>query len=180
MAGDKDYYKILGVAQNASDDEIKKKYRELAHKHHPDRPGGDEARFKEINEAYQTLSDKQKRQQYDMFRRYGAGGQFRPGAAGGSPFGGYDFNFDFGGGQTGGFGSLDDLLREFFVGMGGAGVHFGAQGRTRTKASPTFRFEYQGPNNMHVTLDLTGAKEVTPKMKQMVDEFMQKFFKEIK
>ena len=180
---DKDYYTVLGVNQNASDEEIKKKYRELAHKYHPDRPGGDEARFKELNEAYQTLSDKQKRQQYDMFRQYGGKGQFRPGARG-SPFGnagfGGDFNFDFGGGDMGGFGSLDDLLREFFVGMGGAGVHFGSQGRTRTQPRQTFRFEYQGPNNMHVTLDLTGAKEVTPKMKQMVDEFMQKFFKEIK
>ncbi len=174
---EKDYYKILGVSESAPDDEIKKKYRELAHKYHPDRPGGDEKKFKEINEAYQTLSDKQKRSQYDMFRRYG-------GAQGGQGAPGFDFSFDFGtnpfGAGMGGVGSLDDLLREFFVGMGGGSAHFGAGSRTRTQPRQTFRFEYQGPNNMHITLDLTGAKEVTPKMKQMVDEFMQRFFREIK
>ena len=81
----KDLYSILGVDKNASDDEIKKAYRKLAHKHHPDKKGGDEAKFKEINGAYQTLSDKQKRGQYDQFGQTfegasnGAGG----GAAGG-------------------------------------------------------------------------------------------------
>ncbi|HSA08714.1 MAG TPA: DnaJ domain-containing protein, partial [Candidatus Moranbacteria bacterium] len=64
-----DYYKILGVNKNASDDEIKKAYRKLAHQHHPDKQGGDSNKFKEINEAYQVLSDKTKRQQYDQFGR---------------------------------------------------------------------------------------------------------------
>jgi len=59
----KDYYKILGVARNASKEEIKKAFRELAHKYHPDK-GGDPARFKEINEAYQVLSDDKKRAEY--------------------------------------------------------------------------------------------------------------------
>jgi molecular chaperone DnaJ len=63
----KDYYKILGVERNASADEIKKAYYKLAHEHHPDKKGGSEARFKEVNEAYQTLSDKDKRAQYDRF-----------------------------------------------------------------------------------------------------------------
>ncbi len=63
----KDYYEILGVSKNASDDEIKKAYRRLAHKYHPDKAGGEEAKFKEINEAYQVLSDKQKRSHYDQF-----------------------------------------------------------------------------------------------------------------
>ncbi len=63
----KDYYKILGVSRDASEEEIKKAYRRLAHKYHPDKPGGDEQKFKEINEAYQVLSNKEKRAQYDRF-----------------------------------------------------------------------------------------------------------------
>src|SRR5258708_6111622 len=63
----KDYYKVLGVQQAASEDEIKKAYRRLAHKYHPDKSGGDENKFKEISEAYQVLSDKTKRAQYDRF-----------------------------------------------------------------------------------------------------------------
>ena len=63
----KDYYKILGVSRSASKDEIKKAYRKLAHKYHPDKEGGDEAKFKEINEAYQILSDENKRSQYDRY-----------------------------------------------------------------------------------------------------------------
>ncbi|EKE19203.1 MAG: hypothetical protein ACD_9C00095G0005, partial [uncultured bacterium] len=62
-----DYYKVLGVDKNSSDDEIKKAYRKLAHKFHPDKSGGDAEKFKEINAAYQVLSDKSKRQQYDQF-----------------------------------------------------------------------------------------------------------------
>ncbi|MDD5098374.1 MAG: molecular chaperone DnaJ [Candidatus Pacebacteria bacterium] len=64
---EKDYYKILGVEKSATQDEIKKAYYKLAHEHHPDKKGGNEARFKEVNEAYQTLSDKDKRSQYDQF-----------------------------------------------------------------------------------------------------------------
>ncbi len=71
-----DYYKILGVDRNASQDEIKKAFRKLAHKYHPDKEGGDEKKFKEINEAYQVLSNPEKRKQYDQFGRTfdGAGG----------------------------------------------------------------------------------------------------------
>ena len=61
-----DYYEVLGVTKSASQDEIKKAFHKLAHKYHPDK-GGDEKKFKEINEAYQVLSDAQKRQQYDQF-----------------------------------------------------------------------------------------------------------------
>lgn len=99
----KDYYEILGVGKSASDDEIKKAYRKLAHKYHPDKSGGDEAKFKEINEAYQVLSDKNKRAQYDQF------GQTFQGAGGGQGFGGFDFsNFDFDGfSRQGGGGGIN-------------------------------------------------------------------------
>ncbi|HXF28720.1 MAG TPA: DnaJ domain-containing protein, partial [Chlamydiales bacterium] len=63
-----DYYEILGVTKQASQDEIKKAFHKLAHKYHPDK-GGDEKKFKEINEAYQVLSNAEKRQQYDQFGR---------------------------------------------------------------------------------------------------------------
>ena len=79
------YYDVLGVSKGASDDEIKKAYRKLAHKHHPDKTGGDETKFKEINEAYQTLSSKSKRQQYDQFGQTFSG-------AGGAGAGGFDFS----------------------------------------------------------------------------------------
>lgn len=95
-----DYYSSLGVDKKASQDEIKKAFRKKAHEHHPDK-GGDAAKFKEINEAYQTLSDPQKRQQYDTFGA--AGPQGHPG--GGFDFGGASqgFEFNFGGG---GFGDI--------------------------------------------------------------------------
>lgn len=96
----KDYYEVLGVSKNASDDEIKKAYRKLAVKYHPDKnPGNKEAeeKFKEISEAHEVLSDKQKRARYDQFGHAGVGGN---GGMGGNPFqgGGFqNFNFDFGG-----------------------------------------------------------------------------------
>src|SRR3954470_17181627 len=82
-----DYYEILGITKGASQDEIKKAFHKLAHKYHPDK-GGDEAKFKEINEAYQVLSDAQKRQQYDQF-----GQTFNQ--PGGQPGGGWDFNWSW-------------------------------------------------------------------------------------
>lgn len=90
----KDYYKMLGVDKNASEEDVKKAYRKLAHQHHPDKKGGDEAKFKEINEAYQVLSDKQKRSQYDTFgSNFNAGGG---GAPPGGGFGGFEWNVNFG------------------------------------------------------------------------------------
>src|SRR3990167_4481798 len=85
----KDYYKILGVNKNASQDEIKKAFRKLAHAYHPDKKGGDEQRFKEASEAYAILSDEKKRAQYDAV---GSGSFSGFGGAGFDP---RDFGFDF-------------------------------------------------------------------------------------
>lgn len=115
----KDYYKILGVDKGASEEEVKRAFRKLAHKYHPDK-GGDEKKFKEINEAYQVLSNKEKRSQYDRFGQvFSAGGGPAYGGEGGGPFGfGQnpfgDVKFDFGGD----FGDLGDIFDAFFEGMG--------------------------------------------------------------
>ena len=109
----KDYYKILGVSKDASQEEIKKAYYKLAHKYHPDK-GGDEKKFKEINEAYQVLSDKNKRAQYDRFGRVFEGEAGQGGTEGGFDFGSFWRNFsdqsDFG--FTGP--DLEDILGDFF------------------------------------------------------------------
>jgi molecular chaperone DnaJ len=105
----KDYYQILGVEKSASKEEIKRAFRKLAHKYHPDKSGGDEAKFKEANEAYQVLSDEQKRAQYDQF---GSTGGFS-GQGGG--FGGFDFsNFARQGGAQFDFG---DIFGDIFGGQ---------------------------------------------------------------
>lgn len=88
----KDYYKILGVEKSASQDEIKKAFRKLALEHHPDKTGGKDEKFKEINEAYSTLSDAKKRQQYDTFGSAGPGAGFGGGQGAGQGFGGFDFS----------------------------------------------------------------------------------------
>ncbi|MEK7147971.1 MAG: DnaJ C-terminal domain-containing protein [Patescibacteria group bacterium] len=111
----KDYYKILGVNKNASEEDIKKAFRKLAHVYHPDKSGGDEAKFKEVSEAYGVLSDKKKRAQYDNFGGAGAGG-FGGNGTGFDPSG---FGFDFSGfGGTAGFdtGDLSDILSSIFGG----------------------------------------------------------------
>lgn len=113
----KDYYQILGVKKDATEEEIKKAFRKLAHAHHPDKSGGDEAKFKEVSEAYSVLSDKKKRQQYDAYGSAGAGaGGFNYGGAGFDPS---QFGFDFSGfGGQQGFdsGDLGDILSSIFGG----------------------------------------------------------------
>ncbi len=115
----KDYYEILGVSKDASQEEIKKAFRKLAQKYHPDKPGGDEKKFKEISEAYSVLSDEKKRKQYDMFGAAGAAGA----GDAGFDFGGFDFSqfqnagFDFSQFQSSGQSvefDLGDIFAEFF------------------------------------------------------------------
>lgn len=130
-----DYYQILGVEPNASDDEIKRAFRKLAREHHPDRHHGAdkakaEARFKEISAAYDVLSDPTKRQQYDQMRAYfSSGGRSGPGM-GGNPFGGGPFGSGPFGGARGFESTLnwEDLLSAFFTGGGmGTRPDFGTQ-----------------------------------------------------
>jgi molecular chaperone DnaJ len=118
------YYELLGVSKGATDDEIKKAYRKMAHKYHPDKSGGDEAKFKEVNQAYQVLSDKSKRQQYDQFGQTFEGGSGSTGGGqgfGGQGFGGFDFSgFQGFGGQDGGFEfggeGFEDIFSNIFGG----------------------------------------------------------------
>lgn len=109
----KNYYDILGIPKSATEDDIKKAFRKLAQKYHPDKKGGDEAKFKEASEAYAVLSDKKKRAEYDTYGKSFAGG----GPSGG--FGGFDFsNFQGfqGAGQDGVEFDLGDIFGEFFGG----------------------------------------------------------------
>jgi molecular chaperone DnaJ len=115
MATKRDYYEVLGVSKDASADEIKKAFRRKAIEYHPDKQGGDEAKFKEVNEAYEVLKDPSKKQRYDQFGHAGVGGN------GGNPFEGFggfgggggqyqNVNFDFG--DLG----LGDIFGSFFGG----------------------------------------------------------------
>lgn len=131
MAVKRDYYEVLGVEKTASEEEIKKAYRKLAKKYHPDMNQGDkgaEAKFKELNEAYEVLSDKDKKARYDQFGHagvdpngFGGAGGFGSGGFGGGGFGGF-----------GGSGGFEDIFDMFF---GGAGGGFGGGG-ARRKSGP--------------------------------------------
>ena len=160
----RDYYEVLGVPKNASDDEIKKAYRKLAVKYHPDKNPGDkeaEAKFKEINEAHDVLSDKQKRARYDQFGHAGVGGASGGGGYGGfsgNPFGGFggqSFNFDFGGG------GLDDILGSLF-GFGAAGSRRPRRGADyQTSVTLTFEEAIFGTTKS-VTVDGASLKVKIP------------------
>lgn len=115
----RDYYKILGIKRDASEEDIKKAYRRLAHQFHPDKKGGNEEKFKEINEAYQVLSNKEKKAQYDRFGRifdHSTGrGQTGPFDFRMDPFG---FEFGFNPADFENFGNITDIFDMFFEGLG--------------------------------------------------------------
>ena len=156
---EKDYYKTLGVAKGASADEIKKSYRKLARKYHPDANEGDakaEERFKEISEAYNVLSDEKRRKEYDEARTLFGGGPRMPGSGGTG--GGYNFDLgDLFGNTTGAAGSrLGDLLGGVF-GRGGGTTTQQARPRrgadVETETSLSFSDSIEGAT---VSLRLTG------------------------
>lgn len=114
LSAKRDYYEVLGINKGASDDEIKKAYRKLAKKYHPDLNQGDksaEQKFKEVNEAYDVLSDKTKKARYDQFGHAGTDSNYGGGGGGYSYYGGNPFGDDF---------DLGDIFGSFFGGFGGA------------------------------------------------------------
>jgi molecular chaperone DnaJ len=147
MATKRDYYDILGVPKSASQDEIKRAYRKQAVKVHPDKTGGDDTKFKELGNAYETLSDPQKRAAYDQFGADGPQGfPGGGGQAGGAGFGGFDFNgagFDF-----------SDILNQFMGGQQNRGGRQ-QQGGRDLEVGLTIEFKEAvfGAEKM-VTLDL--------------------------
>lgn len=149
MATTRDYYDILGVSKSATADEIKRAYRKAAMEHHPDKHGGDDAKFKELGEAYEVLKDPQKRSSYDQFGHAGAQGNPFGGGGGGQQYsGGFDFNgagFDF-----------SDILNQFMGGAGGGGGRRGpARGRD-LEVSVTVEFTeavFGAEKDITITLD---------------------------
>jgi molecular chaperone DnaJ len=131
---DKDFYKVLGVSKDVSEAELKKTYRKLSRKYHPDTNPGDakaEAKFKEISEAYSVLSDSNERAEYDQMRAMGPGPRFNPGAGGGQGFPG-----GFNGGNMGGAG-FEDVFANLF---GGGGFNRGPQRGSDLTMSTTLDF----------------------------------------
>ena len=141
MAQNKDFYAVLGVSASATQDDIKKQYRKLAARYHPDKNPNDPKaadRFKEISEAYQVLGDAERRKQYDQMRQLGAFGGFggggrpgaRPGAGAGAP-GGAEGNFHFEDFDIGGLGGLGDIFSSMFGGGGGGNARARSRGPER-------------------------------------------------
>ncbi|MFZ5352897.1 MAG: molecular chaperone DnaJ [Bacillota bacterium] len=132
MATKRDYYEVLGISKGASEDDIKKAFRKLAKQYHPDvNPGNKEAeaKFKEVNEAYEVLSDKDKKAKYDQFGHAGVDPNGFGGAGGFGGFGGFD---------GGGFGDLGDIFNMFFDGTG-----FGGSSRKRSGPAKGADLKYE-------------------------------------
>jgi len=157
----KDYYNILGIAENASKADIKKAFRSLAKKYHPDRNQGDktaEAKFKDISEAYDVLNDDKKRQQYDMMRKYGA---FAGTGGPGGGAGGFDFsnfsNGSFSAEDLGGFGSFADIFSSIF---GGNDI-FGRAARAGTGRGSRVRPTATRGNDLSLTLSISFEESIS-------------------
>ncbi len=130
---DKDFYKVLGVSKDVSEAELKKTYRKLSRKYHPDTNPGDskaEAKFKEISEAYSVLSDSKERAEYDQMRAMGPGPRFNPGAGGQQYSGGFPGGANMGGG-------FEDVFANLF---GGGGFNRGPQRGADLSMSTTLDF----------------------------------------
>lgn len=142
----KDYYAILGVSKTASAEEIKKAFRKLALKYHPDRNPGDEAaeaKFKEASEAYEVLSDPEKRQKYDNY------GQYWKQASQGSGFGRSTTNVDVGGFDFGQYGSFEDFVNDLLGGLGG-GARTGRTGAYNYGGNTSTNWsDYQTPGGFN-------------------------------
>lgn len=152
MAEKRDYYEVLGVGRNATDDELKKAYRKLAKQYHPDANPGDEAaaqKFAEISEAYSVLSDKQKRSQYDQFGH----AAFNGGAGGAGGFGGFDFSGDMGD-------IFGDIFGDFFGGGRSSARRNGPMKGANISATVRIKFE-EAVFGVEKELELT-MKETCP------------------
>ena len=183
----KDYYEILGIKRGASDSEIKSAYRKLARKYHPDvnKTKEAEAKFKEINEAYEVLGDKAKRQRYDSLgANWQGGADYTPPPGfenfGFNPNGGSYQQFNFGGGDMGGF---SDFFSSLFGDMMGAGAQtrggfggfdFGSMGQEAPRSRRTQRTARTKKEDLDITLnlnvtakDLFGSEPITVRYNNM-------------
>jgi curved DNA-binding protein len=164
MAANRSYYDVLGVPKTATTDEIKKAFRKLARKHHPD-AGGDESKFKEINEAYEVLSDEKKRQEYDDYGRY-MGGQGAADHSGGGSRNAQTYTYNT---SAAGW---EDIFGGSDPSGGGWGDFFGGFGAGRSS-----RREPEKGRDVQVTLDITFEeaytgveKKVTVRIPEVGDE----------
>lgn len=156
----KDYYNVLGVKKDATKEEIKKAFHKLAHTYHPDKNGGDDKKFKEVNEAYQVLSDDKKRSNYDQFGSADMGG-FGGGQQGGGfgGFGGFDFSGSNGARMDFDMGDLGDIFGDFFGG-----------GMGRNRSSSKKGRDISTEINLSFKESILGVKKIIKINKQSVCE----------